>query len=162
MRCYFITGAHVYAHMYTEICTWALMWVVFPTTCTAALLQGTTLKLAESWRHRSPALLLQGPVDPVGLCGPRAKAGGSSLWTLGKLSKSQTWVPCFSFSQESLESSLGLRYSKSSPRTLAIFGMAWQCPTPTPWLDGHVGVPVSRSEKRKPWISSENLEVYSR
>lgn len=49
---------------------------------------------------------------PAGPRGPRAKVGGSSLRTLGKLSKSQTWAPCFSFSQESLDSSLGLRYSK--------------------------------------------------
>lgn len=40
-------------------------------------------------------------------------------------------------------------------------GLAMPQPHPVAGL-GHVGVPVSRSEKRKPWISSENMEVYSR
>lgn len=45
---------------------------------------------------------------PAGLCGPQNKGGDSSLGTLRKLSKSQTWAPCFSLSQESLESFQGL------------------------------------------------------
>lgn len=65
----FVTGREpcVCTLMYMGICTRALSWVLFFTTCTATLLEGRTSKLetAEGWRRGSPALLLQGPVDPV-------------------------------------------------------------------------------------------------
>lgn len=59
--------------MYTEICTRALLRVAFLTTCTVALLEGRTSKLAEGWRRSgSPALPLRGSVDPKTRVGTQA------------------------------------------------------------------------------------------
>lgn len=64
---------------------------------------GRRLEKREPCSARAGVLwTLRGPVD-------QSQGWGSSPRTLGKLSKSQTWVSCFSFSQESLESPLGLR-----------------------------------------------------
>lgn len=85
---------YVYGDMYTGL------WVVFFITCTAAERKGFKDGRLEKQEPSSA------PVEPGG---PWAKAWGSSLRTLGKLSQSQTWAPDFSFGQASLESSPELR-----------------------------------------------------
>lgn len=81
MLCYLYNKGHVCMYtrmyvctlcMYTEIYTRALLWVAFLTTCTVALLEGRTSKLAEDWRSWSPVLALQGSVDPETRVGMQA------------------------------------------------------------------------------------------
>lgn len=93
----------VCTHMHMEICTRVLLlWVVLHHTYNSTVGR-KGFKAVGKLEKQKPCSA------PVGLCGTWAKAAGPSLRTPGNLAKVRSGPQ---FGQASLESSLGLSYSK--------------------------------------------------